>query len=87
VLADSNHSTLGVSGDYWWPDLKPNTAKRTFDPESSFTLIAPALAHQMQKEKALAFFDLTIRQDQSALARVLDQKYAKQGLTLEARNF
>lgn len=87
VLADSNHSTLGISGGYWWPDLKPNTAKRSFDPDSSFTLIAPALAHQMQKEKALAFFDLTIRQDQSARARVLDQKYSDQGLTLEARNF
>lgn len=87
VLTDSNHSSLGVSGGYWWPDLKPNTAKRTFDPESNFKLIAPALAHQIQQEKALAFFDLTIRQDSSARARLLDQKYADQGLTLEAKSF
>ena len=87
LLADSNHSTLGVSGGYWWPELKPDTSTRTFNPESTFTLIAPALAQQMQKEKALAFFDLTIRADRSALPRVLDQRYADQGLKLEARNF
>ncbi|MFK8049643.1 MAG: acetylhydrolase [Halioglobus sp.] len=87
VLAESNHSTLGVSGGYWWPELKPDTAKRTFDPESSFRLIDPAIAHKIQREKALAFFDLTIRQDESARARVLDQEYSEQGLTLEARNF
>ncbi|MBT4519419.1 MAG: acetylhydrolase [Halieaceae bacterium] len=86
LLADSNHSTLGVSGGYWWPQLKPNTQARTFDPQTHFTLIAPELAQKMQTEKALAFFDLTIRQDKSALPRLLDQSYQGQGLALESRN-
>jgi hypothetical protein len=41
----------------------------------------------MQKEKALAFFDLTIRQDSSARGDLLNQDYRSQGLILEARNF
>ncbi len=87
LLADSGHATFGVSGAYWWPDLKPNTRERFFEPESSFKLIAPAKAHEMQKEKALALFDLTIRQDGSAKDRLLDQSYKVDGLMLESRNF
>ena len=86
LLANSNHSTLGVSGGYWWPELKPNTAQRTFDPDSTFKLIEPALAHRMQQEKALAFFDLTIRQDKKARDALLDDAYADQGLAIEPRN-
>ena len=55
-------------------------------PEEGYQLIPPTIAHQMQKEKALAFFDLTIRQDASAKDALLDDSYASQGLTLEARN-
>ncbi|MEH6909469.1 MAG: acetylhydrolase [Oceanicoccus sp.] len=87
LLENSNHSTFGISGGYWWPELKPVSQKRTFSQQESFTLIAPNLAHNMQKEKALAFFNLTIREDQSALADILDQGYQNQGLKLEARNF
>jgi hypothetical protein len=87
ILADSNHSSFGVSGGYWWPDLKPDTQKRFFEPETSFTLIAPAKAHKMQKEKTLAFFDLTLRQDESATERLMDQSYEADGLRLEFRNF
>jgi hypothetical protein len=87
LLENSNHSTFGVSAGYWWPNLKPDTQLRTFNPSESFTLIAPAVAHKMQQEMALAFFDVTIRQEQSALADILDQRYQHQGLTLEARNF
>jgi dienelactone hydrolase len=87
LLADSNHSTFGVSGGYWWPALKPNTQARFFDPETEFELIAPAIAHQMQKELALAFFDLTIREDESARTRLLENRYQAEGLTLESRNF
>lgn len=87
LLADSNHGSLGVSGSYWWPEMKPNTQKRYFDASSEFTLIAPARAHQVQKELALAFFDLTIREDESALSRLLDNRHSGDGLTLESRNF
>ena len=87
LLENSNHSTFGISAGYWWPNLKPDTQLRTFNPSESFTLIAPAVAHKMQQEMALAFFDVTIRQEQSALADILDQRYQHEGLTLEARNF
>ena len=87
LLADSNHGSFGVSGSYWWPDLKPNTQTRHFEPEVSFKLVTPQLAHQMQRELALAFFDVTIRQDLSALRRLKENKYESQGLALETRNF
>ena len=86
LLQDSNHSTLGVSGGYWWPELKPGTMTRYFAPEEEFTLIAPELAQRMQREKALAFFDLYIRGDESARERVLDQSWRQSGLILESRN-
>jgi dienelactone hydrolase len=87
LLADSNHATFGVSGGYWWPDLKPNTQARTFDPESEFELIPPSIAHDMQRELALAFFDLTIREDASARSRLLENRYRGDGLIIESRNF
>jgi dienelactone hydrolase len=87
LLADSNHSTFGVSGGYWWPDLKPNTQARFFEPNTEFKLIAPASAHTMQKELALDFFDLTIREDETARPRLLNNRYQSEGLTLESRNF
>lgn len=87
LLADSNHGSLGVSGDYWWPGLKPDMQNRYFHPEERFKRVAPSTAHQIQQELALAFFDLTIRQDESAKRRLLSNPYADQGLTLESRNF
>ncbi|MDA0680171.1 MAG: acetylhydrolase [Proteobacteria bacterium] len=87
LLADSNHATFGVSGGYWWPDLKTNTQARYFEPDTEFELISPGIAHQMQKELALAFFDLTIREDESARNRLLENRYQNEGLTLESRNF
>jgi dienelactone hydrolase len=87
LLADSNHSTFGVSGGYWWPELKPNTQARFFEPDTEFELIAPAMAHKMQQELALDFFDLTIREDESARPRLLNNRYQAEGLSLESRNF
>lgn len=86
LLANSNHASLGVSGGFWWPDLKPNTARRALAPDVEFELIDVLLAHQIQQQKALAFFDLTIRQDPAAAEALLDDSFATQGLTLEARN-
>ena len=40
----------------------------------------------MQKELALDFFDLTIRQDESAAARLSTNRYVDDGLMLETRN-
>ena len=74
-----------MSGSYWWPDLKPDTQPSYFDPESPVQLVDVELAHAMQKELALAFFDLTIRGDDSARARLTG--FSADGLTLEMRNF
>jgi dienelactone hydrolase len=86
LLADSNHATLGISGGYWWPALKSDTAQRAFAADTAFKLIDPTVAHRIQREKALAFFDLTLRGDTAARKALLDDGYADQGLTLEARN-
>ncbi len=86
MLADSNHSSLGVSGTYWWPELKPDTMARYFEEGAEFKLIDVELAHLIQKTKALAFFDLTIREDKTARDRLLDQSWADAGLALEAKN-
>ncbi len=84
LLANSNHATLGVSGGFWWPDLKPHRAQRAISPHDEFELIDTGLAHQMQQEKALAFFDFTLRQDPGAREVLLDGTFAEQGLVLEA---
>ena len=84
LLANSNHSTLGVSGGYWWPNLKPDTARRALSPEVEFELVEVALAHRMQQQKAMAFFDLTVRQDAAARESILDDSFAGQGLVVEA---
>ncbi len=86
LLADSNHGSFGVSGPYWWPHLKSQTRTRYFAPERTFTLVSPALAHQIQRDKALAFFDLTLREQADAVQRLMDPGYAAAGLTLEGRN-
>lgn len=86
VLADSNHATFGVSGSYWWPDLKPAVQERYFSPGEEFTLVAPAVAHRMQRELALAFFNLTIRGNERAKAILLDERFRDDGLLLEWRN-
>lgn len=87
MLADANHATFGVSGDYWWPELKPATQARYFQPDVKFELFDTQLAHTMQKELALAFFDTTIRKLPDARARLLDNDYGEKGLRLEFRNF
>ena len=87
LLDDSNHATLGVSGAYWWPALKPDTQRRYFDPDTEFRLVSPTVAHRVQRELALAFFDVTIRSQSSTRQRLLDNPWAGDGLTLESRNF
>jgi hypothetical protein len=41
----------------------------------------------MQQELALAFFEVTIRENKAAKERLLDNRYRDQGLMLESRNF
>lgn len=86
LLANSNHGSFGVSGPYWWPELKPNVKPRHFDPAQKFELVRPDIAHRIQRQMALEFFNLTIRGDASARQRLLENRFTEQGFTLEARN-
>ena len=86
LLDNANHATFGVSGAYWWPHLKPNRFPRHFDPGTNYSLVDAALAHRIQQDKALAFFDLWIRQDPAARERLIDGRYQGEGLKLEWRN-
>ena len=76
-----------MSGGYWWPELKPGTQPRTFDPDTEFELVDVETAHRMQKELALDFFDFAIREDPTAGERLKQNRYADQGLALDTRNF
>jgi len=60
MLRDANHASFGVSGDYWWPHLKPREFPRYFASDTTYRLAEPALAHRIQQEKLLAFFDLFV---------------------------
>ena len=86
LLDNANHATFGVSGAYWWPHLKPNRFPRHFHPGTHYELVDAQLARQIQQDKALAFFDLTIRQDPTARARLIDNGHETDGLHLEWRN-
>ena len=57
-----------------------------FDPDTHYELVDAGLAHRIQRDKALAFFDLTIRQDPTARDRLIDDRFAAAGLRLEWRN-
>lgn len=87
LLADSNHASFGVSGGYWWPHLKPNTAPRAFEPETSFTLVDVREAHDLQSDKARQFFDYFIRQDFSIRDTLLDNPSIPADFVWESRNF
>ncbi len=85
LLKDSNHASFGVSGGYWWPNLKPNTQARTFEPNVRFELVSPRRAHAIQQDLARAFFDFSIRQNQNAKEALMNNQYPD--LILESRNF
>ncbi len=87
MLRDANHASFGVSGDYWWPDLKNREFPRYFEPGVTYRLAEPELAHRIQREKVLAFFDLFVRKRSRARGRLLSDNYESAGLLLEHRNF
>lgn len=87
LLQESNHGSFGVSAPFWWPSLKPDTQQRYFEPDTTFKLVESQLAHRIQKEKVLQFFDAMIRDDDAARSRLLANGFTEQGFILEARNF
>ena len=86
MLHDSNHSSFGVSGGFWWPELKPNTQTRTFNPDETFTLIEPQKAHVIQSERVLSFFDAHLKNSPSAHAQLRVNPHQALGFTFESRN-
>ena len=87
MLRDANHASFGVSGDYWWPELKPREFPRYFEPDVTYRLNDPELAHRIQREKVLAFFDLFVGNRPGARRSLLANDYENAGFELEHRNF
>jgi dienelactone hydrolase len=87
IVQNTNHASFGVSGPYWWPGLKPDTFPMFFDNDSQYTLLDSEIAHRVQREMALAFFDLTIRGDQSRLEVLRKNPWGQYDTRIEVRGF
>jgi len=87
MLENATHASYGISGAYWWPKYKPATGKSFFDPDKSFTKIDVNVAHDIQKEKVLSFFNLFLKGEKTAQKKLLSNEYAAKGLRLEHKNF
>ena len=48
-------------------------------------MVSPKLAHKIQRETALAFFNLTLRGERQARDFLLSEPYADQDFVLKAR--
>lgn len=86
-LDNANHGSCGVSGPYWWPQLKPDIFPRFFSSDASYQLMAPEIAHRIQQEMALAFFDVMVRGDQSGLDTLQHNPWQKYGVSVRTRGF
>jgi len=87
VVQNTNHGSFGVSGPYWFPTMKPDTFPVFFDKEAQYTLLEAETAHRIQKEMALAFFDLTIKGDQSRLEVLRENPWAAYDTRVEILGF
>jgi len=86
LLKNSNHSSFGISGGYWWPELKPDSQTRTFSPDEKFTLVAPILAHEIQQERVVTFFDAYLKEQSDAMQRLRENPFSDGGFEYEYRN-
>jgi dienelactone hydrolase len=82
----TNHASFGVSGPYWWPQLKPDTFARTFAPEQEYQLMPSLKAHQIQKEKALEFFDVFVKADETQIEKLKANTYGEELLRWQVKN-
>lgn len=87
LVQNTNHGSFGVAGPYWWPQLKPDTFPSFFAPEQSYQLLEAALAHQVQQEMALAFFDLVLRDDKDALDLIRHNPWQKHQTHIQVKGF
>lgn len=85
MLRDANHASFGVSGDYWWPELKPREFPRYFEPDVLYRLTEPEVAHRIQREKILAFFDVFVAGKPGARNSLLSDEFESAGFVLEYR--
>ena len=87
LLPETNHASLGVAGPYWWPELKPNQFDRVLEPQQRYELMDTEMAHRIQKEKTLQFFDRFVKQDKDAQELLKRNDFVEMGLEWRARNF
>jgi dienelactone hydrolase len=87
VVQDTNHGSFGVAGPYWWPHLKPDSFPRFFDPENHYQLLPADTAHQIQKEMALAYFNLMLLQDPSGLETLRSNPWSDYGTSVQLRGY
>lgn len=87
LLPDTNHASFSVAGPYWWPTLTPNTYGRVLDSQQRYELLNSAMAHRIQKEKTLQFFDRFVRQDIEAQPRLKANDFEETGFEWRAKNF
>lgn len=87
LLPETNHASLGVAGPYWWPELKPNQFDRVLEPQQRYELMDSAMAHKIQKEKTLQFFDRFVKQDESVQELLKNNSFAETGLEWQVKNF
>jgi len=85
LLANANHASLAYAGPYWWQQLKPDTFPRVLRSAEAYKLIAPELAHKIQREKALQFFDAYVKEDGKALRALEENPYGEEILRLRAK--
>lgn len=82
-LKNSNHGSLTVAGPYWWPQLTPARFPRSFEPEQSYQLIDSEAAHDIQRRRVLAFFDIYLKGLTKKPVLLAEDP---QHLTIDARN-
>lgn len=87
LLENSNHGSFGVSAPYWWPGLKAKSQKRFFTPQTRFDLVDVSVAHDIQRQKLLQFFNLTIKGDNEQTETLFKNQFKEHGLQWESRNF
>lgn len=83
VLEKSNHGSFAESSPYWWPEIKPNQFQRVLVPDSEYTLVDANKAHEIQKQKALNFFDVYIKGLASEKPQLEANPFSDDGLKWE----
>ncbi|MEH6584157.1 MAG: acetylhydrolase [Halioglobus sp.] len=87
IVQNTNHGSFGVAAPYWWPLLKPDTFPMFFDNSRQYTLLEADIAHQIQQDMALAFFNFNLRGDQSGAELLRENPWQAHETQVEVRGF